>query len=161
MARPKGSTKKAVSGAKNVKPAPAPVEEAAHVVETKVEAANVITPRKVQTYTVMFRDPVGIRFRVADKNGIEHVVEINGYAHNLRGLDKGILVPGWGLTHNVDAELWDAIVEKYGRVLPAFTRGMLKAMPDVRSAEAEAENLKDVKSSLDPVDIEKTHTAEV
>ena len=159
MARPKGSTKKAVSGAKNVKPAP--VEEAATVVETKVEAANVITPRKVQTYTVMFRDPVGIRFRIADKNGIEHVVEINGYAHALRGLDKGILVPGWGLTHNVDAELWDAIVEKYGRVLPAFTRGMLKAMPDVRSAEAEAENLKNVKSSLDPVDIEKTHTAEV
>lgn len=159
MARPKGSTKKAVSGAKNVKPAP--VEEAAPVVGTKVEAANVITPRKVQTYTVMFRDPVGIRFRIADKNGIEHVVEINGYAHNLRGLDKGILVPGWGLTHNVDAELWDAIVEKYGRVLPAFTRGMLKAMPDVRSAEAEAENLKNVRSSLDPVDIDKTHTAEV
>ena len=159
MARPKGSTKKAVSGAKNVKPAP--VEETAPVVKTKVEAANVITPRKVQTYTVMFRDPVGIRFRIADKNGIEHAVEINGYAHALRGLDKGILVPGWGLTHNVDAELWDAIVEKYGRVLPAFTRGMLKAMPDVRSAEAEAENLKDVKSSLDPVDIEKTHTAEV
>ena len=159
MARPKGSTKKAVSGAKTVKPAP--VDEAAPVVETKVEAANVITPRKVQTYTVMFRDPVGIRFRIADKNGIEHVVEINGYAHNLRGLDKGILVPGWGLTHNVDAELWDAIVEKYGRVLPAFTRGMLKAMPDVRSAEAEAENLKDVRSSLDPVDIDKTHTAEV
>ena len=34
MARPKGSTKKAVSGAKTVKPAP--VEEAAPVVETKV-----------------------------------------------------------------------------------------------------------------------------
>ena len=122
MARPKGTAKKAVSSAKTVKPAP--VEEAAPVVETKVEAANVITPRKVQTYTVMFRDPVGIRFRIADKDGIEHVVEINGYAHALRGLDKGILVPGWGLTHNVDAELWDAIVEKYGRVLPAFTRGM-------------------------------------
>lgn len=159
MARPKGTAKKAVSSAKTVKSAP--VEEAATVVETKVEAANVITPRKVQTYTVMFRDPVGIRFRIADKNGIEHVVEIHGYAHALRGLDKGILVPGWGLTHNVDAELWDAIVEKYGRVLPAFTRGMLKAMPDVRSAEAEAENLKNVKSSLDPVDIDKTHTAEV
>lgn len=159
MARPKGTAKKAVSSTKTVKPAP--VEEAAPVVETKIEAANVITPRRVQTYTVMFRDPVGIRFRIADKNGIEHVVEINGYAHNLRGLDKGILVPGWGLTHNVDAELWDAIVEKYGRVLPAFTRGMLKAMPDVRSAEAEAENLKNVRSSLDPVDIDKTHTAEV
>ena len=161
MARPKGTAKKAVSDAKTAKPAPAPVEEVAPVEEKKIEAANIITPHRVKTYTVMFRDPVGIKFRPKDKNWIEHVVEINGYAHNLRGLDKGILVPGWGMTHGVDAELWDAIVEQYGRVLPVFTRGMIKAMPDVHSAEAEAENLKNVKSSLDPVDPNKAHTDEV
>ena len=161
MARPKGSKNKAVSAAKTAKTAPAPVEEVAPVEENKIEAANVITPHRVQTYTVMFRDPVGVRFRIKDKDGVEHQVEINGYAHNLRGLDKGILVPGWGMTHNVNAEIWDAIVEKYGRTLPIFTRGMIKAMPDVHSAEAEADNLKDVKSTLDPVDINKTHTDEV
>ena len=81
MARPKGSTKKAVSGAKNVKPATAPVEEAAPVVETKIEATNIVTPRKVQTYTVMFRDPVGIRFRIADKKRRPSVAAGKGDYH--------------------------------------------------------------------------------
>ena len=162
MAKAKTTAKKTAGTSKTAKAAPE-VKVEAPVVEdaAPVEAPNVITKKVSKTVTVMFRDPVGITFRVKDNGGIEHRIEINGYAHDLRGLEKGILVPGWGLTHGVDADLWAAVVEKYGKVLPAFTRGYIKAMPDARSAETEAENLKNVKSSLDPVDPEQTHTAGV
>lgn len=169
MSRTKSTAKKTTGGAKKAavtNEAPAklgPVVDPAPVAEIPVadEAPKVISKKAPKTVTVMCREPVGVTFRVRDKFGTLHMVKINGYGEALRGLDKGILVPGWGMTHGVDAELWAEIEKMYARTLPLFTRGMIQAFADAQSAKDEAENLKDVKSSLDPVDIDKTHTAEV
>ena len=169
MSRTKSTAKKTPGGAKKAavtNEAPAklvPVVDPAPVAEIPVadEAPKVISQKAPKTVTVMCREPVGVTFRVRDKFGMLHMVKINGYGEALRGLDKGILVPGWGMTHGVDAELWAEIEKMYARTLPLFTRGMIQAFADAQSAEDEADNLKAVKSSLDPVDIDKTHTDEV
>lgn len=165
MAKAKTTSKKTASAAKTTKAATKATakENAAPVIETaaSVEAPNIVIAKKSTTVTVMYRNPTGLRFRIKDKIGEVHSVTINGYGESLRGLEKGILVPGWGLTHNVDAELWAAVEEQYAKVHPAFTRGFIKAFPDAASAESEAENRREMKSSLDPVNPENTQTAGV
>ena len=165
MARTKNTAKKAAVAAKTAKApeietvnAPAPVVEAP--VE-EVEAANVIIDEAPATVTVGLNHPVGLKFRVLDKYGVEQVVEIAGNATGLRGLEKGILpaAGAYGLTPNVPAELWEAVKAKYQH-MAIFRNGLIFAVGDNRSAKSEAKNRASLRNGAEPIEPKQTTTSE-
>ena len=169
MARTKNTAKKAAVAAKTAKAPevetvnmPAPVVEP-ETVETPapVEAANVIIDEAPATVTVGLNHPVGLKFRVLDKYGVEQVVEIAGNATGLRGLEKGILpaAGAYGLTPNVPAELWEAVKAKY-RHMAIFRNGLIFAVGDNRSAKSEAKNRASLRNGAEPIEPKQTTTSE-
>jgi hypothetical protein len=108
------------------------------------------------TVCVALNRPMGIKFTMADG----HFVEINGNGEPLRGLDKGILVPGsYGLTI-IKAEDWDYIVKTYGG-MRIFKEGLCFATRKKVEAQEEAESRDDLRNGLEPVEVDKTATKEV
>ena len=95
-----------------------------------------------KTVTVVFNSVRDIDFDVEIKGEIRHVI-INGSGHDLRGVKNAILPEiGAGLTFDVDADLWDAVVKKFGGS-PIFKNGLVKA---VANKEAVAETKAEVTS---------------
>lgn len=165
MARTKNTAKKAAVAAKTAKApevetvnTPAPVVEAP--VE-EVEAPNVIIDEAPATVTVGLNHPVGLKFRVLDKYGVEQVVEIAGNATGLRGLEKGILpaAGAYGLTPNIPAELWEAVKAKYQH-MAIFRNGLIFAVGDNRSAKSEAKNRASLRNGAEPIEPKQTNTSE-
>ena len=146
-----------------VQPAPEVEPEAAepeYVAPDETSAPDVIVDKAPETVTVGLCRPVGVTFKVNDKNGIEHVIEIKGTGAPLAGLEKGI-IPGGGfmLTPGIDAELWAAVVQKYGS-MAMFRNGLIFYTGSAKDAKHEARNRKDLRSGMEPVDPEKTLTKE-
>ena len=98
---------------------------------------------------------------VLDKYGVEQVVEIAGNATGLRGLEKGILpaAGAYGLTPNVDAELWEAVKAKYQH-MAIFRNGLIFAVGDNRSAKSEAKNRASLRHGAEPIEPKQTTTSE-
>lgn len=158
MPRTKSTAKKAVSAAKTAKAAaPVKAESPAPV----VEAANVVIDETPEFVTVALNHPFGLKFRVLDKYGVEHVIEIAGNATGLKGLEKGVL-PGagaYGITPGVPAELWDAVKAKYQH-MAVFRNGLIFATGDTRSAKKEAKNRESIRSGFEPVEPDRAATEE-
>ena len=85
------------------------------------------------TVTVLLNSVRDIVFDVADTNGKIHYVRINGSGSLIRNADGTVKpsapLPGvgaYGITLNVDAELWAAIEKEYGS-MSIFKKGYIKA----------------------------------
>lgn len=85
------------------------------------------------TVTVLLNSVRDIVFDVADTNGKIHYVRINGSGSLIRNADGTVMtsapLPGvgaYGITLNVDAELWAAIEKEYGS-MSIFKKGYIKA----------------------------------
>ena len=85
------------------------------------------------TVTVLLNSVRDIVFDVADANGKIHYVRINGSGSLIRNADGTVMpsapLPGvgaYGITLNVDADLWAAIEKEYGS-MSIFKKGYIKA----------------------------------
>lgn len=97
------------------------------------------------TVTVLLNSVRDIVFDVADNSGKIHYVKINGSGSLIRKPDgsvmRGEALPGigaYGITPNVDAELWAAVVKQYGS-MSLFKKGFIKATTPKDVDEAKAE----------------------
>lgn len=115
--------------------------------------------KKLSTVTVAYNNPRSIIFEVIDNSGVEHHVKINGNAVELVGKDKGILplAGAYGLTPNVDAEIWEAIKNKYGK-MPCFKNGLIFATTPSESGSAVADHA-GTKNGFEPIDPNRSNTA--
>lgn len=85
------------------------------------------------TVTVLLNSVRDIVFDVADANGKMHYIKINGSGSLIRRPDGSILpsaplpsVGAYGITPNVDADLWAAVEKQYGS-MSLFQKGFIKA----------------------------------
>lgn len=108
-------------------------------VETAKPASN--------TVVVALNWPLGISFSLSK----ERRVKLNGNAEGLRGKDKGQLPVGaFGLTV-IPREDWEEIKAKYGG-MRLFRSGLIFVAESKSNAEAEAEEKKDMRHGLEPID---------
>ncbi len=103
---------------------------------------------------VCLNRPTGIRFRLRDGRS----VTVAGNAADLRGLDMGVLpLGGYGMT-SVRREDWEEILAVYGPTMEIFGRGLIFAAGDAASAADEAEDRKELRGGLEPVNPENCLT---
>jgi hypothetical protein len=96
------------------------------------------------TVTVLLNSVRDIAFDVTDNSGKTHVVKINGSGSLIR--EKGVVIPSshlpgagsYGVTHNVDADLWAQVEKTYGS-MSIFTKGYIKATTPKNEKDAKAE----------------------
>lgn len=111
-----------------------------------VTASNTVMVALNRTSGILFDVPGGRR------------VLIHGNAENLRGKEKGILPIGaFGLTQ-VDAADW-AYIEKTYHGMEIFKNGLIFAQKSKGDAMAAADERKDTRNGLEPVDIDSANTA--
>ena len=93
----------------------------------------------MSTVTVLYKRAQDIRFDV-NVNGKTHALVIKGANSLIRGLD-GKVIPSsalpfgdnaYGITPNVDADLWKACEEQYGS-MNIFKMGVIRATTQRRS----------------------------
>lgn len=98
-----------------------------------------------KTVTVLLNSVRDIVFDVVDNSGKTHYVKILGSGSKIRD-DHGVVVPSshlpgagsYGVTHNVDAELWAEVERTYGS-MSLFKKGFIKATTPRTEAEDKAE----------------------
>ena len=97
------------------------------------------------TVTVLLNSVRDIVFDVADNSGKVHYVKINGSGSLIRRPDGSVLpsaslpdIGAFGITSNVDAELWVAVEKKYGS-MSLFKKGFIKATTPKDEDAAKAE----------------------
>ena len=96
------------------------------------------------TVTVLLNSVRDITFDVTDNSGKIHVVKINGSGSLIR--EKGVVIPSshlpgagsYGVTHNVDADLWAQVEKTYGS-MSIFKKGYIKATTPKNEKDAKAE----------------------
>ena len=94
------------------------------------------------TTTVFYNGVRPIEFEVEDKSGVVHTVVINGSGVGLQGA-TAVPLPAagaYGITQNVDADLWAAIEQKYGDS-PLFKGGFIKAGTSEKAKAAAKEEV--------------------
>ena len=140
MARPKKSTTKKTE--KTV------AEKAAVNFSAEVETPKVTKTRASNdSVVVALNYPMGISFNLSR----ERRVRLNGNAESLRGKDKGQLPSGaFGLTV-IAREDWEEIRAKYG-MMRLFRSGLIFVSDSKANAEAEAEDKKETRHGLEPID---------
>lgn len=124
--------------------------------DTKATAAEARTEPRAVTglVTVSYNSPRGIIFKLAGKD-----VHINGNATHLIGKEKGIIPVGrFGYTR-ISADEWDAIEKTYGS-MDIFKNGLIFAEKSKDRAEDKADEMKETRHGLEPVDTETTRTEE-
>lgn len=95
--------------------------------------------------TVLLNSVRDIVFDVVDNSGKTHYVKILGSSSKIRD-DHGVVVPSshlpgagsYGVTHNVDAELWAEVERTYGS-MGLFKKGFIKATTPKTEADDKAE----------------------
>lgn len=96
------------------------------------------------TVTVLLNSVRDIVFDVTDSSGKIHKVKINGSGSLIR--QNGVVIPSshlpgagsYGVTHNVDAELWAEVKKVYGS-MSLFKKGFIKATTPKNEKDAKAE----------------------
>lgn len=111
----------------------------------------------MSTVTVLLRRANDIRFDVKDKNGKEHSLVIKGANAKIKDIN-GLVIPSspipfgdtaYGITPNVDADLWAEVVKLYGNS-PLFERGVIVATTPKAEKEAK-EEISEVEKTDDPI----------
>lgn len=115
----------------------------------------------MSTVTVLLRRANDIRFDVKDKNGKECSLIIKGANAQIKDVN-GIVIPAshipfgdtaYGITANVDADLWAEVVKLYG-TSPLFERGVIIATTPKAEKEAR-EKIAEVEKTDDPIEVEE------
>lgn len=96
------------------------------------------------TVTVLLNSVRDIVFDVTDNSGKIHKVKINGSGSLIR--QNGVVIPSshlpgagsYGVTHNVDADLWAEVEKVYGS-MSLFKKGFIKATTLKTEKDARAE----------------------
>ena len=96
------------------------------------------------TVTVLLNSVRDIAFDVTDNSGKIHIVKINGSGSLIR--QNGAVIPSshlpgagsYGVTHNVDADLWALVKKTYG-TMSIFKKGYIKATTPKNEKDAKAE----------------------
>ena len=94
--------------------------------------------------TVLLNSVRDIVFDVTDNSGKIHKVKINGSGSLIR--QNGAVIPSshlpgagsYGVTHNVDADLWEQVEKTYGS-MSIFKKGYIKATAPKSETDAKAE----------------------
>lgn len=111
----------------------------------------------MSTVTVLLRRANDIRFDVKDKNGKECSLIIKGANAKIKDIN-GLVIPSspipfgdtaYGITPNVDADLWAEVVKLYGNS-PLFEKGVIKATTPKQEKEAK-EEIAEVEKTDDPI----------
>ena len=111
----------------------------------------------MNTVTVLLRRANDIRFDVKDKNGKECSLIIKGANAKIKDIN-GLVIPSspipfgdtaYGITPNVDADLWAEVVKLYGNS-PLFEKGVIKATTPKQEKEAR-EEIAEVEKTDDPI----------
>jgi hypothetical protein len=111
----------------------------------------------MSTVTVLLRRANDIRFDVKDKNGKECSLIIKGANAKIKDIN-GIVIPSspipfgdtaYGITPNVDADLWAEVVKLYGKS-PLFERGVIIATTPKQEKVAR-EEIAEVEKTDDPI----------
>lgn len=97
------------------------------------------------TVTVLLNSVRDIVFDVTDNSGKTHYVKINGSGSLIRN-PQGLVIPSshlpgagaYGVTHNVDADLWAEVEKVYGS-MSIFQKGYIKATTPKTEKDAKAE----------------------
>lgn len=141
MARPRKTAVKKTETTATEKVAVAVSEEAA------TPKAETKRARGVDNVVVALNYPMGISFNLSK----ERRVRLNGNAEGLRGKDKGQLPTGaFGLTV-ISRDDWNEIKAKYG-TMRLFRSGLIFVSDSKADAEAEAEEKKEMRHGLEPID---------
>ena len=115
----------------------------------------------MSTVTVLLRRANDIRFDVKDKNGKECSLIIKGANAKIKDIN-GLVIPSspipfgdtaYGITPNVDADLWAEVVKLYG-TSPLFKRGVIIATQPNQEKEAR-EEIAEVEKTDDPIIVEE------
>jgi hypothetical protein len=111
----------------------------------------------MSTVTVLLRRANDIRFDVKDKTGKECSLIIKGANAKIKDIN-GLVIPSspipfgdtaYGITPNVDADLWAEVVKLYGNS-PLFERGVIIATTPKQEKEAR-EEIAEVEKTDDPI----------
>lgn len=111
----------------------------------------------MSTVTVLLRRANDIKFDVKDKNGKECSLVIKGANAKIKDIN-GLVVPSshipfgdtaYGITTNVDADLWAEVVKLYG-TSPLFKCGVIIATQPNQEKEAR-EEIAEVEKTDDPI----------
>ena len=111
----------------------------------------------MSTVTVLLRRANDIRFDVKDKNGKECSLDNKGANAKIKDVN-GLVIPSspipfgdtaYGITPNVDADLWAEVVKLYG-TSPLFERGVIVATTPKAEKEAK-EEISEVEKTDDPI----------
>ena len=111
----------------------------------------------MSTVTVLLRRANDIRFDVKDKNGKECSLIIKGANAKIKDIN-GLVIPSspipfgdtaYGITPNVDADLWAEVVKLYG-TSPLFERGVIIATTPKQEQGAK-EEIAEVEKTDDPI----------
>lgn len=86
-----------------------------------------------KTVTVLLNSVRDIVFDVTDNSGKIHYIKVLGSGSNIRN-EHGVVIPSshlpgagsYGVTHNVDADLWAEVEKTYGS-MSIFKKGYIKA----------------------------------
>lgn len=115
----------------------------------------------MSTVTVLLKRANDIRFDVKDKNGKACSLIIKGANAQIKDVN-GIVIPAshipfgdtaYGITPNVDADLWAEVVKLYGNS-PLFEKGVIKATTPKQEKEAR-EEIAEVEKTDDPIIVEE------
>ena len=106
------------------------------------------------TTTVFYNSVRDICFEV-EAAGKPAAVRIHGSGFTLAGADAKILpgVGAYGMTQ-IDADLWDAIVKKYGE-MEIFKNGLIKAGASEKAKQAAKEEVAEKDNGQSPASAEK------
>lgn len=106
------------------------------------------------TTTVFYNSVRDICFEV-EAAGKPAAVRIHGSGFTLAGADAKILpgVGAYGMTQ-IDADLWDAIVKKYGE-MDIFKNGLIKAGASEKAKQAAKEEVAEKDNGQSPASAEK------
>ena len=106
------------------------------------------------TTTVFYNSVRDICFEV-EAAGKPAAVRIHGSGFTLAGADAKILpgVGAYGMTQ-IDADVWDAIVKKYGE-MEIFKNGLIKAGASEKAKQAAKEEVAEKDNGQSPASAEK------
>lgn len=106
------------------------------------------------TTTVFYNSVRDICFEV-EAAGKPAAVRIHGSGFSLAGADAKILpgVGAYGMTQ-IDADVWDAIVKKYGE-MEIFKNGLIKAGASEKAKQAAKEEVAEKDNGQSPASAEK------
>lgn len=98
-----------------------------------------------KTVTVLLNSVRDITFDVMDTNGKTHYLTVKGSGSLIRNADGSVIsgaslphVGAYGITTNVDADLWEAVEKEYGS-MSIFQKGYIKATTPKSEADDKAE----------------------